>query len=408
MTGDLQQMITILSIVLIVLSAIVVVLFVIYMILAAKNRKRKKIRSEGMKEKSDNKEITVKSNEDGYNKQSIFDFMEFEKVEDNMIVQKKGKKYLMVIECQGINFDLMSEVEKNSVEMAFWQFLNTLRHPIQIYVQTRTLNLERSIGNYKKRFNEIDNKYRNMLQKYKSKVSSGEYSNEELQKEYYELVKQRNLYEYGKDIIDNTERMSQNRNVLNKKYYIIIQYYNEGNELLDDSEISSIAFSELYSKAISIIRSLAPTGVVGKILSSNELVELLYIAYNRDETETFGLSRALAAKYDELYVTAPNVLDKRIQVINKEIENQARSRVEEKVKSINESKKQKRADEMLNNLEQLVNKRIMEMIDKNENYLGTDVAEQAKKEFEEENGGAINNGEERKKKTRGRKKKVTE
>lgn len=408
MTGDLQQMITILSIVLIVLSAIVVVLFVIYMILAAKNRKRKKIRSEGMKEKSDNKEITVKSNEDGYNKQSIFDFMEFEKVEDNMIVQKKGKKYLMVIECQGINFDLMSEVEKNSVEMAFWQFLNTLRHPIQIYVQTRTLNLERSIGNYKKRFNEIDNKYRNMLQKYKSKVSSGEYSNEELQKEYYELVKQRNLYEYGKDIIDNTERMSQNRNVLNKKYYIIIQYYNEGNELLDDSEISSIAFSELYSKAISIIRSLAPTGVVGKILSSNELVELLYIAYNRDETETFGLSRALAAKYDELYVTAPNVLDKRIQVINKEIENQARSRVEEKVKSINESKKQKRADEMLNNLEQLVNKRIMEMIDKNENYLGADVAEQAKKEFEEENGGAINNGEERKKKTRGRKKKVTE
>lgn len=38
--------------------------------------------------------------------------MEFDKIEDNMIVQKNGKRYLMVVECQGINYDLMSRMEK--------------------------------------------------------------------------------------------------------------------------------------------------------------------------------------------------------------------------------------------------------------------------------------------------------
>ena len=86
-----------------------------------------------------------------YNKQSIFKFMEFDKIEDNMIIQKDGKRFLMVIECQGINYDLMSGLEKNSVEQGFLQFLNTLRYPIQIYVQTRTVNLSSSIDKYKER-----------------------------------------------------------------------------------------------------------------------------------------------------------------------------------------------------------------------------------------------------------------
>ena len=29
-----------------------------------------------------------------------------------MISQKNGSKYVMVVECQGINYDLMSEVDK--------------------------------------------------------------------------------------------------------------------------------------------------------------------------------------------------------------------------------------------------------------------------------------------------------
>ena len=74
----------------------------------------------------------------GYNKQSMAKFMEFDKIEDNMIVQKNGNRYLMVIECQGVNYDLMSAMEQTAVEEGFLEFLNSLRYPIQIYIQAPT------------------------------------------------------------------------------------------------------------------------------------------------------------------------------------------------------------------------------------------------------------------------------
>ena len=143
-----------------------------------------------------------------YNKQSIFSFMQFDGIEDNMIIQKERRKYLMVIECQGINYDLMSGVEKTSVEQGFLQFLNTLRHPIQIYTQTRTVNLQGSISTYKEKINEIKDTLVKTEMEYRTKVNIGGYSREELEKLRLEVVKQRNLYEYGLDIIKNTEQMS--------------------------------------------------------------------------------------------------------------------------------------------------------------------------------------------------------
>ena len=194
-------------------------------------------------------------------------------------------------------------------------------------------------------------------------------------------------------------------------YYIIVPYYNEEKGDMYDEEIRSLAFSELYSKAIAIIRSLAPTGVMGKILSSNELAELLYIAYNRDESSTYGLSRALEAKYDELYVTAPNVLDKKIEILNNEIEKQAIERVNDKIKSINESKKEKEAEDLMNRLEEHINDQILKVLDRNKEYIGVDTAEQAIKEFKEEienkkEGGKLNE-QEKEKTTRGRRKTTT-
>ena len=147
--------------------------------------------------------------------------MEFDKIDDNMIIQKDGKRFLMVIECQGINYDLMSGLEKNSVEQGFLQFLNTLRYPIQIYVQTRTVNLGSSINTYKERVDEISKQYAAKQMEYNQKARSGQYSEKELSKEKYELIRQKNLYEYGVDIINNTERLSLNKNILSKHYYII-------------------------------------------------------------------------------------------------------------------------------------------------------------------------------------------
>ena len=335
------------------------------------------------------------------NKQSIFNFMEFDDVEDNMILQKNGNRYLMVIGCQGVNYDLMSSVEKNSVEEGFVQFLNTLRHPIQIYIQTRSINLENSLQVYREKVKEVEDKYNRMQMRYDDMVKSGEFSDEQLAKAYFELTKQSNLYEYGMSVIQDTERMSLNNNILNKNYYIIVPYYSSeaGNDKLDKKKIKNIAFSELYTRCQSIISSLYSCGVRGKILRTNELVELLYMAYNRDEAETFGLDKAIKAGYNELYSTAPDVYEKKMKELDKIIEQKAMDKAREKVSEA-KSEIQKQVEEKENNFDQIVDEVARMILEENEPYIGTEVKDLAIEKLEETNEGGKTNG----KKTRGRKK----
>lgn len=320
-----------------------------------------------------------------YTKQSIFDFMEFDQVVDNMICQKNGFRYLMVVNCQGVNYDLMSNAEKIAVEQGFVEFLNTLRHPIQIYTQTRTVNLEGSIQNYKKRVKEEEEKLNKMRISYEQKVKSHEYSEEQLQAEYYELTKQTNLCEYGRDIIANTERMSLNKNVLNKQYYIIIPYYPSelGQNSFDKEEIQNIAFSELYTRAQSIVRTLAYCEVNAKIMSSNELVDLLYMAYNRDEAEVFGLDKILRMGYDELYSTAPDVMDKKMKELDRQIEEKAFELAQEKVYEVG-SEKQRKYESKVKSLDDLIDETAKMILDENEEYLGKETIKKAKKKIDED------------------------
>lgn len=333
-----------------------------------------------------NDQITVQNSEKQATKkaksyngvESVFDFMKFDKVEDNMIIVKNGMKFIMVVECQGVNYDLMSEVEKNAVEEGFVQFLNTLRHPIQIYTQTRTINLGKSIDTYRTKVEEIEQQLQKEKMKYERMVSSGTYSEEELKAAFYELTKATNLYEYGKDIIYSTERMSLNKNVLNQKYYVIIPYYPEelGDNNFDQQEIKNMAFSELYTRAQSIVRTLSVCGVNGKILNSNDLVDLLYVAYNRDDAEVYGLDKALQAGYDELYSTAPDVLDKKMKALNEQIEQQAFEKANEKVLEA-KSDKQRKLEEKEESMDDLIEQMAKLIIEQNKAAIGKDIAENA-------------------------------
>ena len=65
-----------------------------------------------------------------YDKENIENFMKFEKVEDDMVIEE-GNKFLMFLECQGVNFDVMSDLEKIKVEQGFINTLDSLKFPIQ-------------------------------------------------------------------------------------------------------------------------------------------------------------------------------------------------------------------------------------------------------------------------------------
>ena len=362
-------------ILMIILTLMVMLLIILGLVYFSSKMKQKQPKQETEKKQTADKK-TKRYKE--YKTESIMDFMEFDTVVDNMISQKNGMRYIMVVECQGINYDLMSEAEKNSVEEGFVQFLNTLRHPIQIYTQTRTINLDSSLQTYREKVKELEDALQKQESQYKQMKNSQKYSEEDLKQAYFELTKQRNLYEYGKDIIFNTEKMSLNKNVLNKKYYVVIPYFIEelGDNDFDKEEQKNMAFSELYTRAQSVIRTLGVCGINGRIMTSNELVELLYVAYNRDEAEVYGLDKALKAGYDELYSTAPDVLDKQMKVLDKEIEDEALEMAREKVQEA-KSEKQKKLAAKREKKRDLIDELAKLIIQENTSIIGEDIAQEA-------------------------------
>jgi len=404
MDNEISKILMVVLILMIMLLAVFSVILLVLQMKAHKRnngiKKRPQVKEEKGKGKKGENDKQVNTS---YTKKSIFDFMEFNGVEDNMIVQKDGKRYIMVIECQGVNYDLMSQMEKVGVEEGFQQFLNTLRFPIQIYIQTRTINLEKSIQGYKDKLKEIENKYNRTIYEYNRMLQTENYTKQELDAAFFNLTKQRNLYEYARDIVENTERMSLNRNILNKKYYVILSFMPEeaSGTTYDVEELRNMAFSELYTKAQALIRTLSGCSVNGKILNSSELVELLYVAYNRDDFEIFGYDKAMQAGYEDLYSVAPDVFEKKIRVLDEQIKNGsidlANSAIE---KAKAKSKAQQMAEEKEKRVDDLISQMAQMILEENQNVVGVDIAKEAVKEIKKESeqkkeGGKLNEKKER-------------
>lgn len=401
----MDNVVDILTIVAVILFMIVVALIMVYWYMKRKensstpkeNNNLNNIENAEEKSKSSTKQTSQ------YTKLSVFDFMEFDKIEDNMIVQNGGKRYLMVISCEGINYDLMSEVEKTSVEAGFIQFLNTLRHPIQLYTQTRTINISSSIENYTKKIEEVKQQLDKKQMEYNKMLQTGSYSTETIKELRIEIARLQNLYDYGKDVTQNIEKMSLNKNVLKKHYYIIVPYNTAdlGNDMLSDEEKKQMVFSELYTRSQALIRTLFACSMKCKVMDSYELAELLYVAYNRDESEVYGIDKALKAGYTELYSTAPDVLDKKMLALNKAIEEKALEMAKGYVDQI-KSEKEKAVEKKEKSFDELVKEMAQIILKENEQYIGKEVTQEAinrvngKTSKKTKEGGNANDKEEKK------------
>lgn len=295
-----------------------ILIFMIY-----KNKKKNMENEENNTENTTKKKTEKKLDPQG--RASIKKFIEFDDIVDNMIIRKNRQQYVMVIKCKGVNYDLLSEDEKIAVENGFTQFLNTLKFPVQLYIQTRSLNLKEITDSYKEKVSGIQREIDVLDARIKKVKLSG--NRQTLEKLEFERKRKNNVLEYGTDISDYISRMSLNKSVLQQTTYVIVSYYASelGTNISDYSkqELDSMCFNELYTRTQTLISSLATAEVYGRILDSEELAELLYFAYNRDDAEVLNLRKVLDSEYDSLYSTAPDIMKKRIEKLEREIEDQA-------------------------------------------------------------------------------------
>ena len=339
-------------------------------------------------------------------------FIKFDKIANDMIYQNKGERYTMVIQCKGINYNLMSEIEQMAIEEGFIMFLNTLKFPIQLYVQTRSLNLKDIIDGYKDKVRELRTDVEQIQAKMREARAKG--NTNLFEKLRYEERRKMNVLEYGADISEYIGRMSLNKNVLQQKTYVIVSYYaNENGSLSNYSkeEIDDMCFQELFTRSQSVMRSLAASEVTGKILNSEELAELLYIAYNRDDSELLQLSKALDAQYDALYNTAKDVLQKKQERLEEEIALEAVDLATESIMLADQKREQEMKDKAKRR--EKVKEKALELVEEYRAQMDDDLYERVKKEVKGEDSRKTvetENVEEEEapKKRRGRKKKTEE
>ena len=206
---------------------------------------------------------------------------------DSMVIMKDGS-FRAVVACKSINFDLMSETEREAVEYSYQNFLNSLNFTIQILVRSQRVD----IGPYLDRLTELRRDNDNML-----------------------------LGILMDDYIGFIDELSQEANIMDKSFFIVIPYYtsSEAEKAVTQTKNFFKSFSRAkgqtitridratYDKAVTeinnrveaVIAGLFQIGIHSVRLSTKELGQLYYNFNNPDTAvrEPLGDFNKLAHLY---------------------------------------------------------------------------------------------------------------
>ena len=189
---------------------------------------------------------------------------------DNVVIMKDGS-FRAVVACKSINFDLMSDIERDAVEYSYQNFLNSLRFTTQILIRSQRVD----IGPYIDKLSEIRRNNDNML-----------------------------LGVLMDDYINFIDILSQEANIMDKSFFIVIPYYTspDAEKVLQQTknffksfsrvkpmEVTRIdratydkALTELNTRVESVISGLFQIGINSVRLNTRELAELYYNFNNPD------------------------------------------------------------------------------------------------------------------------------
>lgn len=191
-------------------------------------------------------------------------------IRDGMVIMNDGS-FRAVIACKSINFDLMSSREREGVEYSYQNFLNALYFPTQIFIRSQRVD----IGPYIERLVGIRRAQDNML-----------------------------LNVLMDDYIDFIDVLSQEANIMDKSFFIVVPYYPAGDlsNLVEQgkgffgkifpkpaataTKIDAAAYAkakdEIKNRVDTVMSGLFQMGVKSVQLSTKEVGELYYNVYNPD------------------------------------------------------------------------------------------------------------------------------
>ena len=156
----------------------------------------------------------------------------------------KNNKYIKIIKIKPINFNLKSELEKEAIFNSYKIFLKTCNFNFQILIQSN----KEDLSNH---FSKINNNL---------------------------ILEEKNIQEISKKYINYIKELNNKNKSSSKNYYIIIDYQNTNNDIID---IESYAVEDLNNKFFKIKDSLARCGNTAiDILEKEQIKEVLFSFLN--------------------------------------------------------------------------------------------------------------------------------
>jgi len=184
-------------------------------------------------------------------------FLEIEDIREGVLVLK-DKSLRGVLAVSSLNFALKSEEEQNAIIYQFQSFLNSLDFPIEIYIQSRRLNLTR----YLEELETLEKKQENELLK----------------------IQTRSYIEFIKSLLAGGS-------IMTKNFYVIVPFSTisipgaKGKSPTLTEEEFERAKTQLWQRMEFVAHGLRRCGLFCAPLNTQELIELFWSIYHPEEAE---------------------------------------------------------------------------------------------------------------------------
>ncbi len=221
------------------------------------------------------------------NPTSTQNVLQVAEIRDGIVIMNDGS-FRSVIMAKSINFDLMSQIEREGVEGGYQAMLNSLYFPIQIFMRSQKVDLRPYIEKLDKIRTEHDNMLLALLMEdYINYISELSTQTNIMDKKFYLVIPYFPKADVQKAITQSKNFFSGLGNIFNSKpTHVTI---NEKD--LEDAKI------ELRNRVQSILGGLMRCGVKALPLDTQELIELFYDSYNPDTA-----TRQQLKNFDDLSV----------------------------------------------------------------------------------------------------------
>lgn len=176
----------------------------------------------------------------------VQEWIPFNNILDNGIIQLKDNSYIKIIKVKPINFNLKSELEKEAILNSYKLFLKTCNFDFQILIQSNKEDLSKHINTVNKNCINEEKNIQDISKEYIKFIKNLNHDKKSSSKNFYIILKYKNENKNAEDIKDYFIEE------LNDKYFKIKDCLSRCGNIITDfndkQEIISILFSFLNTR----------------------------------------------------------------------------------------------------------------------------------------------------------------